>query len=199
MTINALDQLNTISDYLQDVISLYKKAQDELTKKELDPLYVVKQVPVHALDETNPHNLTKEQLSLDKVQNYPVASLADAKAGIANDKYTTPSRTQVQINETFKSVDVLSLKPTILTLPGDGTLTIPTKDGNVFLVTVSSNITVSFDTLPTERVSEIHLVINNTNGSTVTLNAEGNNAPITSTGTTLVRALAGVTGDTFIL
>lgn len=52
---------------------------------------------IHAARTDNPHGVTKDQVGLFNVQNYPVASQQDAIAGTANDKYMTPLRTQQQI------------------------------------------------------------------------------------------------------
>lgn len=46
----------------------------------------------HVADQSNPHNVTKLQVGLGDVQNYGVASVAQAQAGQANDVYLTPLR-----------------------------------------------------------------------------------------------------------
>ena len=46
----------------------------------------------HIADQANPHGTTKAQVGLADVQNYPVASLAEAQAGTAADRYMTPQR-----------------------------------------------------------------------------------------------------------
>lgn len=43
----------------------------------------------HVNGEANPHNVTKAQLELDFVENYPVATLAEAYAGEATNRYVT--------------------------------------------------------------------------------------------------------------
>lgn len=58
----------------------------------------------HILDKNNPHNVTKGQVGLGNVQNYAVASSAEAGAGAVNDKYMTPALT----------------KSAVMTLVGDG-------------------------------------------------------------------------------
>lgn len=40
----------------------------------------------------NPHNVTKAQVGLGSVENYPVASQAEAEAGAASNRYMTPQR-----------------------------------------------------------------------------------------------------------
>lgn len=49
------------------------------------------------LDATDPHNLTKSDVDLENVQNFPVASSAEAKAGGVNNKYMTPLLTKLAI------------------------------------------------------------------------------------------------------
>ena len=44
----------------------------------------------HALDRTNPHQVTKEQIGLGEVQNYGIASVEEAETGTATNKYITP-------------------------------------------------------------------------------------------------------------
>lgn len=44
----------------------------------------------HVTDKSNPHGVTKSQVGLGNVQNYPVASVDEAKAGTRNDRYLTP-------------------------------------------------------------------------------------------------------------
>ena len=46
----------------------------------------------HAARTDNPHGTTKTHVGLSLVQNYAVASQAEAQAGTANDKYMTPLR-----------------------------------------------------------------------------------------------------------
>jgi hypothetical protein len=51
----------------------------------------------HIADQSNPHGTTAEQTGLGQVQNYPVASLAEAQAGVANNRYMTPYLTKAAI------------------------------------------------------------------------------------------------------
>ena len=50
------------------------------------------EVDAHANNTNNPHSTTKEQVGLGSVQNYGVASQAQAEAGSANNVYMTPIR-----------------------------------------------------------------------------------------------------------
>ena len=54
---------------------------------------------LHTADKNNPHEVTKTQVGLSQVQNYPVASLTEAQAGTATDRYMTPQRTKDAINK----------------------------------------------------------------------------------------------------
>lgn len=51
----------------------------------------------HIADQSNPHGTTKDQVQLGQVENYPVASLAEAQAGVANNRYMTPYLTKAAI------------------------------------------------------------------------------------------------------
>lgn len=51
----------------------------------------------HIADRNNPHRVTKAQVGLDKVENYPVATREEAEQGTANNRYMTPERTKQAI------------------------------------------------------------------------------------------------------
>lgn len=53
----------------------------------------------HISDFENPHSVTKTQVGLGSVQNYAIASEAEAKAATALDKYMTPYAVRLTINE----------------------------------------------------------------------------------------------------
>lgn len=46
----------------------------------------------HIDDKNNPHGVTKAQVGLGSVQNYPIASQVEAEQGIQNERYMTPLR-----------------------------------------------------------------------------------------------------------
>ena len=48
-------------------------------------------IGVHLASRANPHQVSKTQVGLGLVQNYPVATLAEAVAGTATDRYMTPA------------------------------------------------------------------------------------------------------------
>lgn len=53
----------------------------------------------HVARVDNPHSTTKAQVGLGSVENYGIATNAEALAGISNVKYTTPLRVQEAINQ----------------------------------------------------------------------------------------------------
>lgn len=48
----------------------------------------------HIADKNNPHSVTKDQVGLDQVQNFPLANIAEAQSGTLNTRYMTPVRTK---------------------------------------------------------------------------------------------------------
>ena len=53
----------------------------------------------HLDDMANPHEVTKEQIGLGSVQNFPIASQAEAQAAVVNNRYMTPLRTREMVAE----------------------------------------------------------------------------------------------------
>lgn len=51
----------------------------------------------HILDQNNPHNITKQQLSLDLVENYATATLAQAYEGTAPNLYVTADQVRAVV------------------------------------------------------------------------------------------------------
>lgn len=56
----------------------------------------------HKNDTTNPHQVTKAQVGLGRVENYPTASEMEARSGSLNDRYMTPLRS-AQLIDTHSS------------------------------------------------------------------------------------------------
>jgi len=52
----------------------------------------------HVEDKSNPHTVTKDQVGLGLVDNYPTAAPAEATAGLANNRFMTPLRTKQLID-----------------------------------------------------------------------------------------------------
>jgi hypothetical protein len=58
---------------------------------------VTAKVDAHIARTDNPHSVTKTQVGLSNVQNYPIADTVAARAGVANDLYMTPAMTREAI------------------------------------------------------------------------------------------------------
>lgn len=52
----------------------------------------------HVGNQSNPHKVTKAQVGLDKVENYELATTAQAQAGAINTRYMTPALTKAAID-----------------------------------------------------------------------------------------------------
>src|SRR5690606_21784694 len=52
----------------------------------------------HTSNTNNPHSVTKEQVGLGNVENFPVATQAEAEVGTATNRYMTPERTAQAIS-----------------------------------------------------------------------------------------------------
>jgi hypothetical protein len=55
-------------------------------------------LPSHTGRVDNPHSVTKSQVGLDNVLNYPLATTAQAQAGAVNTAYMTPALTKIAID-----------------------------------------------------------------------------------------------------
>ena len=56
------------------------------------------ELPNHLADHNNPHQVTKEQVQLGLVQNFGIATVPEAVAGTAANKYMTPERVRQAID-----------------------------------------------------------------------------------------------------
>ncbi|EOW3720628.1 hypothetical protein ACPXNX_001697 [Listeria monocytogenes] len=61
----------------------------------------------HIGNTNNPHSVTKAQLGLSDVENFGIASLDEAKAGIASNKLMTPASVLAAIKERFNTQNIL--------------------------------------------------------------------------------------------
>lgn len=52
----------------------------------------------HISNKSNPHEVTKTQVGLGLVDNYPTAALAEAQAGLLNNRFMTPAMTKAAID-----------------------------------------------------------------------------------------------------
>ncbi|MBD7944701.1 hypothetical protein H9650_11300 [Psychrobacillus sp. Sa2BUA9] len=84
----AYEALKELQEY-----AVHKDEMDLSGVATKEDLKVVKEgLTTHLADKTNPHGVTKSQVGLSDVQNYGVATVAEAKAGTVNNKYMTPLR-----------------------------------------------------------------------------------------------------------
>ncbi|MGY4757276.1 hypothetical protein LB438_11345 [Lactococcus lactis subsp. lactis] len=58
----------------------------------------------HTIDISNPHKVTAAQVGLGNIQNFGLATEDEAKQGISNAKYMTPSLTQAVLSANIKSI-----------------------------------------------------------------------------------------------
>lgn len=58
----------------------------------------------HLVDKNNPHKVTATQVGLGNVQNFGLATEDEAKQGISNAKYMTPSLTQAVLSANINSI-----------------------------------------------------------------------------------------------
>lgn len=116
-----LIDLNVIVGNAENVVievdsSLVYVTQDELdetllnlkttleTKINTDVKAVNDALTNHKNNEENPHKVTKSQVGLGNVPNYGMASSAEAKAGVLNDKLMTP----IRVREEIEALGVIS-------------------------------------------------------------------------------------------
>ena len=93
--VEALDALrNAIligDEAAHDELRQYIQYEDGLLRASIAELKG--QFDAHAQDKNNPHGTTKAQVGLGSVENYGIATTAEAQAGTSNAKYMTPLRT----------------------------------------------------------------------------------------------------------
>lgn len=56
------------------------------------------EIDLHEANTSNPHSVTKAQVGLGSVENYAIATQAEAQAGTVTNKYMTPQRTKQAID-----------------------------------------------------------------------------------------------------
>lgn len=78
------NELNRMEDGIEEGITKAEQAQGDIS--------------AHVARTDNPHGVTKNQVGLGSVQNYPVASQSEAEAGTASNRYMTPQRTKQAID-----------------------------------------------------------------------------------------------------
>ncbi len=68
----------------------------------MTPMRTKAAIDLHALRMDNPHNTTKNQVGLGNVDNFATATLSEALAGVAQDKFVTPFLVQAMIDKAFE-------------------------------------------------------------------------------------------------
>ncbi len=58
----------------------------------------------HALSTNNPHSVTKAQVGLSNIENYPMATLDEAAAGLRSDRFMSPVATRKAVEEITNSL-----------------------------------------------------------------------------------------------
>lgn len=74
----------------------------------------------HVNDKANPHEVTKVQVGLDKVNNYATASDAQAKAGTATNLHVTPANVKAVLDDKLPGLGIGTVV-TRFVLPANGT------------------------------------------------------------------------------
>lgn len=69
-----------------------------VTKINTDISSITTALANHSNNKSNPHSVTKSQVGLGSVENYGIATAAEAKAGSSNAKYVTPVRVKEAID-----------------------------------------------------------------------------------------------------
>ena len=76
----------------------------------------------HLADKANPHGVTKSQAGLGSVQNYGIATQAEAENGTVNNKYMTPLRSKQAIDKHTADNMFVSIQVTRdMSIVGDAT------------------------------------------------------------------------------
>lgn len=80
------------------------RAQMRSMRAELEALIagLDDRLTAHVNDKSNPHETTKAQVGLGDVENFPIASEAEATIGTAQNRYMTPARTTLLIDRLVK-------------------------------------------------------------------------------------------------
>lgn len=95
------DQVGLFNVQNYDIASVTEAQDGTVTNKYMTPVRVKQAIAAvaltalntHAADASNPHAVTKGQVGLGSVQNYAVATLAEAQDATSNATYMTPLRT----------------------------------------------------------------------------------------------------------
>jgi hypothetical protein len=88
-----VDNYTTASQLEAEAGDLNTRFMTPLRVKQAIAVLASGDIAAHTLDTNNPHATTKAQVGLSIVENYGIASQAEAEVGTATDKYMTPLRT----------------------------------------------------------------------------------------------------------
>lgn len=100
-----LDELNKQINGLKSTLT---------TKINTDVKSVSDTLDTHKNDKSNPHDVTKSQVGLGSVENYGIATEAEAKSGTSNAKYMTPGR----VKNAIEALGVISDGNVIIKIGG---------------------------------------------------------------------------------
>lgn len=79
----------------KEIVTEIRGVADAIAQASMQPVETIE--TTHVLDHNNPHNVTKTQVGLGNVQNYRVATQAEAIQGTSTTTYMTPSLTAAAI------------------------------------------------------------------------------------------------------
>lgn len=98
----------------------------------------------HLADNANPHSVTKSQVGLGNVQNYGMATEAQAKAGTATNVYMNPLRTKQAI-DAFTAEDFVTPGNTVLYEDLPETSSSSTSESAVYLVPYTGKYRITLE------------------------------------------------------
>ena len=87
---------------------------------------------IHANNMVNPHQTTKAQVGLSEVQNFPIATLAEALAGVSTTSYLTPFLVQAMINQALATGGTVNPPTANFTQAGSLNVTSPANHSLTF-------------------------------------------------------------------
>lgn len=74
-------------DAFDEIRDFIKLVENKSIQRDQD---IIDMLNAHINDKNNPHRVTKDQVRLGLVENYPVATREEAEEGVRNDRYLTP-------------------------------------------------------------------------------------------------------------
>jgi hypothetical protein len=100
-----LDDLVGASELVNAIESLTTGLSNQTNSINSRGLEAKTLVELHSLDKNNPHAVSKNQIGLDKVENYSVATNLEAVDSTVTNAYMTPKGTSLVINAHKQEVD----------------------------------------------------------------------------------------------